>query len=56
MIEVKIAVWHGSWRFIVRYAGRIRVLGPGCGCPIQAWNSWIDYRGDAIPEALRYGP
>lgn len=55
MFEMKIAVWRGSWRFILRYAGRVRVLGPGRPCPIEAWNTWLEYRGDAIPEALGYG-
>ena len=30
-------------------------LGPGRPCPIEAWNDWVLYRGDAIPEALGYG-
>lgn len=54
MIEVKCCVWRGAWRFVVRFAGRVRVLGPACPGPIETWNSWVAFRQDALPEALRY--
>ena len=51
--QVRFAVWHGAWRFILRVRGITRVIGPACDSPVAAWVSWMRYRDDAIPEALR---
>ena len=37
---------EGGWRFVIRTRGVVRVRGPACGSPIEAWATWLTFNGD----------
>ena len=51
-MTMKICIWNRDWRFVVRRNGIVRVLGPACLTPIEAWSTWLQFHGDAVREGM----